>query len=54
MKGIFWQKFISQNIVLSIKNLFAKIKRFNRVHVRRYKLIVSYLGLIYLAFMKII
>ena len=37
-----------------IENLFAKIKRFNRVHVRRDKLIVSYLGFVYLAFMKII
>ena len=37
-----------------IENLFAKIKRFNRVHVRRDKLIVSYLGFVYLAFMKTI
>lgn len=37
-----------------IENLFAKIKQFNRVHIRRDKLIVSYLGFVYLAFMKII
>ena len=37
-----------------IENLFAKIKQFNRVHIRRDKLIVSYFGFVYLAFMKII
>jgi hypothetical protein len=37
-----------------IENMFAKIKRFNRIHVRRDKLIVSYMGFVYLAFMKII
>ena len=48
-----------------IENLFARIKQFNRVHVRRDKLIrcgesstffpiVTYLGFVHLAFMKII
>jgi len=37
-----------------IENLFAKIKRFNRVHVRRDKLCVTYLGFVYLSFIAII
>ena len=37
-----------------IENLFAKIKVFNIVHIRRDKLIVSYMGFVYLALMKII
>jgi len=37
-----------------IENLFAKIKVFNRVHIRRDKLIASYMGFVYLALMKII
>ena len=32
-----------------IENLFAKIKVFNRVHIRRDKLIASYMGFVYLA-----
>ena len=30
-----------------IENLFAKIKRFNRIHVRRDKLIVSFMGFVH-------
>jgi hypothetical protein len=37
-----------------IENLFAKIKVFNRIHVRRDKLIASFMGFVYIAFMKII
>ena len=52
------QNTINENQILKkrykIENLFAKIKQFNRDHVRRYKLIVSYIGFVYLAFMKII
>ena len=32
-----------------IENLFSKIKRFNRIHVRRDKLIVSFMGFVYMA-----
>ena len=37
-----------------IENLFAKIKVFNRVHIRRDKLTSTYMGFVYLALMKII
>ena len=37
-----------------IENLFAKIKVFNRIHVRRDKLIISYMGFVHIALMKII
>jgi hypothetical protein len=37
-----------------IENLFAKIKVFNRIHVRRDKLIASFMGFVYIAVMKII
>ena len=37
-----------------IGNLFAKIKVFNRVHIRRDKLTFTYMGFVYLALMKII
>ena len=37
-----------------IENLFAKIKAFNRIHIRRDKLIVSFMGFVYMAVMKII
>ncbi len=36
-----------------IENSFAKIKVFNRVHVRRDKLMCTYMGFVYLAFIKI-
>ena len=32
-----------------IENLFAKIKVFNRIHVRRDKLIVSFMGFVHMA-----
>ena len=37
-----------------IENFFAKIKIFNRIHVRRDKKIVTYLGFVYLACIAII
>ena len=37
-----------------IENLFAKIKVFNRIHVRRDKLIVSFMGFVHMAVMRII
>ena len=37
-----------------IENLFAKIKVFNRIHVRRDKLIASFMGFVHIAIMKII
>ena len=36
-----------------IENLFAKIKVFNRVHVRRDKLLCTYMGFVYLACIKV-
>jgi len=37
-----------------IENLFAKIKVFNRIHVRRDKLIASFMGFLHIAIIKII
>ena len=37
-----------------IENVFAKIKKFNRIHIRRDKLIVSYMGFVHIALMKIL
>ena len=37
-----------------IENLFARIKQFNRIQVRRDKKIVSFMGFIHLAVIKII
>jgi transposase len=37
-----------------IENVFAKIKKFNRIHVRRDKLIVTYMGFVHIALMKIL
>lgn len=32
-----------------VENMFAKIKAYNRVHVRRDKLLANYMGFVYLA-----
>ena len=52
------QNTLEETLVLKkrykIENLFAKIKVFNRVHIRRDKLTASYIGFVYLALMKII
>jgi len=47
------QNTVGEKLILKkrykIENLFAKIKVFNRVHIRRDKLIASYMGFVYLA-----
>jgi len=37
-----------------VENLFAKLKRFNRIHVRRDKKLISYLGFVYIGCIAII
>lgn len=37
-----------------VENLFAKIKKFNRIHVRRDKKLITYLGFVYLGCIAII